>query len=116
MDARNSGRVLGPRNPRQRGTFTRINKRRVRDFNKNETILDFHSHLFSRAIFKLWGKYVQTLPKTQSLQVPFSLPFKNSSELPETGEFGQGNCLGGVGWHERKQEKRMHKKRWALGS
>ena len=63
-------------------------------------------HLFWRAREKriflvlLWGNPVQNHPKTQPLQVPFSLldSRKSRSEVPERGDFGEENCLrkGGV--------------------
>ena len=78
----------------------------------------FCSHPFSRArkkgfsFFSFGATPSRTIPKTQPLQVAFSLWERVDLRSQKEGILGKKVARGRVGRTGQKKEKRMHKKRW----
>ena len=76
------------------------------------------SHLFSRAsqkgfsFFSCGATPSRTVPKTQPLQVTFSLLERVDLRSPKEGILGKKIAWGRAGWTGQEKEKRMRKKRW----
>ena len=74
-------------------------------------------HLFSRArkkrifLFFLWGDPVQNRPQNPAPAGYLFSTRESRFEVPESGDFGEENCLGKGGVDRaKKKEKRMRKK------
>ena len=78
-----------------------------------------HTHLFSRArkkgfsFFSRGATPSRTVPKTQPLEVAFSLLERVDLRSQKDRILGKKIAWGRVGWTGQKKEKRMRKKRWA---
>ena len=67
-------------------------------------------------LFSCGATSSRTVPKTQPLQVAFSLRERVGLRSQKGRILGKKIAWGREGWTGQKKEKRMHKKRWVLGA
>ena len=84
--------------------------------------LKLESHLFSRArkkgfsFFSCGATSSRTVPKTQPLEVAFSLRERVGLRSQKGRILGKKIAWGREGWTGKKKEKRMHKKKVGIGN